>query len=104
MNRNYELMFIVRPDMVEEDLNKLISTLESSVTAAGGSTKTEVWGKRRLAYREGRFNDGIFVLMMIDGIGPVGHQLQRRPRGTGPGIKVLNVRTDGELQRINQIQ
>ncbi len=32
MNRNYELMFIVRPDMVEEDLNKLISTLESSVT------------------------------------------------------------------------
>ena len=29
MNRTYELMFIVRPDMVEEDLNKLISTLES---------------------------------------------------------------------------
>ena len=68
MNRNYELMFIVRPDMVDEDLNKLISTLESSVTSAGGTTKSEVWGKRRLAYRVGRFNDGIFVLMLIDGV------------------------------------
>ncbi len=87
MNRNYELMFIVRPDMVEEDLNKLISTLESSVTAAGGTTKTEVWGKRRLAYRVGRFNDGIFVLMMIDGIGAVVHELERRLRVTEPVIK-----------------
>jgi len=43
MNRKYELMFIVRPDMVEEDLNKLISTLESSITSAGGTTKSEVW-------------------------------------------------------------
>jgi small subunit ribosomal protein S6 len=49
MNRSYEVMFIVRPDMVEEDLNKLISTLDSTVTSAGGTTKTEVWGKRRLA-------------------------------------------------------
>ena len=29
MNRTYELMFIVRPDMTEEDLDKLISTLQS---------------------------------------------------------------------------
>src|SRR5258707_9380837 len=104
MNRNYELMFIVRPDMVEEDLNKLISTLESSVTSAGGTTKTEVWGKRRLAYRVGRFNDGIFVLMMIDGVGAVVHELERRLRVTEPVIKFLTVRTDEELKRIDKIK
>jgi ribosomal protein S6 len=71
MNRNYELMFIVRPDMVDEDLNKLISTLESSVTSAGGTAKSEVWGKRRLAYKVGKFNDGIFVLMLIEATGAV---------------------------------
>src|SRR5260370_35356548 len=65
MNRKYELMFIVRPDMVDGDLNKLISTLESSVTSAGGTTKSEVWGKRRLAYKEGRFNHGSFVLVIV---------------------------------------
>ena len=104
MNRNYELMFIVRPDMVDEDLNKLISTLESSVASAGGTTKSEVWGKRRLAYKVGRFNDGIFVLMMIDASGAVVHEVERRLRVTEPVIKFLTVRTDKELKRLDKIR
>jgi small subunit ribosomal protein S6 len=104
MNRNYELMFIVRPDMVEEDLNKLISTLESSVTAAAGTAKSEVWGKRRLAYRVGKFNDGIFVLMMIEASGAVVHEVERRLRVTEPVIKFLTVRTDEELKRLDKIK
>src|SRR5260370_40214822 len=104
MNRNYELMFIVRPDMVDEDLSKLISTLESSVTTAGGTAKSEVWGKRRLAYRVGRFNDGIFVLMMIEATGAVVHEVERRLRVTEPVIKFLTVRTDEELKRLENIQ
>ena len=39
MNRTYELMFIVRPDMADEDLDKLISNLESTVTSAAGTVK-----------------------------------------------------------------
>ena len=104
MNRNYEVMFIVRPDMVEEDLNKLISTLESSVTSAGGSAKSEVWGKRRLAYKVGRFNDGIFVLMLIDAAGAVVHEVERRLRVTEQVIKFLTVRTDEELKRLDKIK
>src|SRR6202162_4244785 len=104
MNRNYEVMFIVRPDMVEEDLNKLISTLESSVTSAGRTTKGEVWGKRRLAYKVGRFNDGIFVLMLIDAVGAVVHEVERRLRVTEQVIKFLTVRTDEELKRLDKIK
>jgi len=96
MNRKYELMFIVRPDMVEEDLNKLISTLESSITSAGGTTKSEVWGKRRLAYRVGKFNDGIFVLMLIESTGAAVHEVERRLRVT--------VRTDEELKRLDKVK
>ena len=104
MNRNYEVMFIVRPDMVDEDLNKLIATLESSVTSAGGTAKSEVWGKRRLAYRVGRFNDGIFVLMLIDAAGSTVHEVERRLRVTEPVIKFLTVRTDEELKRLDKIK
>src|SRR5208282_5919019 len=102
MNRNYEVMFIVRPDMVDEDLNKLIATLESSVTSSGGTTKSEVWGKRRLAYRVGKFNDGIFVLMMIEATGAIVHEVERRLRVTEPVIKFLTVRTDEELKRLDK--
>jgi small subunit ribosomal protein S6 len=104
MNRNYEVMFIVRPDMVDEELNKLIATLESSVTSAGGTSKSEVWGKRRLAYRVGRFNDGIFVLMLIDAPGASVHEVERRLRVTEPVIKFLTVRTDEELKRLDKIK
>ena len=66
MNRTYELMFIVRPDMAEEDQDKLISTLESSVTSSGGAVKNvERMGKRRLAYVVRRFHDGIYILLTL---------------------------------------
>ena len=104
MNRTYELMFIVRPDMVEEELNKLISNLGSTVTTAGGTIKSEVWGKRRLAYTVSRFNDGIFVLLIIEGAGATIHELERRLRVTEPVIKFLTVRTDEELKRLDKIK
>jgi small subunit ribosomal protein S6 len=104
MNRTYELMFIVRPDMVDEDLNKLISTLGSSVTAAGGTIKSEIWGKRRLAYTVRKFNDGIFVLLIIDGAGAMVHEVERRLRVTEQVIKFITVRTDEELKRLDKIK
>lgn len=104
MNRSYELMFIVRPDMAEEDLSKLISTLEASVTSAQGTMKSEVWGKRRLAYRVGKFNDGIFVVLILEGSGAMVHELERRLRVTEPVIKFLTIRTDEELKRLDKIK
>ena len=53
MNRTYELMFIVRPDMTDEDQDKLISTLEHAVTSSDGQVKNvEKMGKRRLRVSE----------------------------------------------------
>ncbi|HVM92500.1 MAG TPA: 30S ribosomal protein S6 [Terriglobales bacterium] len=104
MNRSYEVMFIVRPDMVDEDLNKLISTLESSVTSAGGTAKSEIWGKRRLAYKVAKFNDGIFVLLMIEGAGSIVHEVERRLRVTEQVIKFITVRTDEELKRLDKVK
>jgi small subunit ribosomal protein S6 len=105
MNRTYELMFIVRPDMTDEDLEKLISTLQSVVPASGGTVhKVEKMGKRRLAYAVRRFHDGIYVLMVIEGGGAVIHELERRLRVTEPVIKFLTVRIDEEQKRLAKIK
>ncbi len=105
MNRTYELMFIVRPDMAEEDQDKLISTLESAVTSTGGVVKNvERMGKRRLAYRVRRFNDGIYVLLTVEGSGGLIHELERRLRVTEPVIKFLTVRIDEEQKRLDKIK
>jgi small subunit ribosomal protein S6 len=105
MNRTYELMFIVRPDMAEEDQDKLISTLESAVTAASGQVKNvERMGKRRLAYKVRRFQDGIYVLLTVEGSGGLIHELERRLRVSEPVIKFLTVRTDEEQKRLDKIK
>ncbi len=105
MNRTYELMFIVRPDMTEEDLDKLISTLQSVIPTSGGSlVKVEKMGKRRLAYTVRRFHDGIYVLLVIEGGGPVIHELERRLRVSEPVIKFLTVRVDEEHKRLDKIK
>ena len=105
MNRTYELMFIVRPDMLDDDLDKLVSTLEATVTTAGGSVKSvERMGKRRLAYAVRRFHDGIYILLTVEGGGAVIHELERRLRVTEPVIKFLTVRIDEEQKRLDKIK
>ena len=105
MNRTYELMFIVRPDMTEEDLDKLIATLSGVVTPSGGNVqKVDKMGKRRLAYTVKRFHEGIYVLMVVEGGGAVIHELERRLRVTEQVIKFLTVRTDEEQKRLDKVK
>jgi small subunit ribosomal protein S6 len=105
MNRTYELMFIVRPDMTEEDQDKLISTLESAVTSSGGQVKNvEKMGKRRLAYTVRKFHDGLYILLTFEGGGGLVHELERRLRVSEPVIKFLSVRIDEEQKRLDKIK
>ncbi|HKW16101.1 MAG TPA: 30S ribosomal protein S6 [Terriglobales bacterium] len=105
MNRTYELMFIVRPDMTEEDQDKLISNLEHAVTSSGGQMKNvEKMGKRRLAYTVRKFSDGFFMLLTFDGSGGLVHELERRLRVSEPVIKFLSVRIDEEQKRLDKIK
>ena len=105
MNRIYELMFIVRPDMVDEDLDKLISTVEHQVTTAGGTVKNiERMGKRRLAYLVRGFADGMYILVTIEGPGSVISEVERRLRVTEPVIKFITVRVDEEQKRLAKVK
>jgi small subunit ribosomal protein S6 len=105
MNRTYELMFIVRPDMADEDLEKLLANLESTVTGAAGAVKAvDRMGKRRLAYMVRKFREGVYILMTIEGTGAVVHELERRLRVTEPVIKFMTVRIDEEQKRLEKIK
>ena len=77
--RKYEVMFIVRPDVVDEDLDKLVANLETSVTTAGGHVAhTERMGKRRLAYIVRKFQEGTYILFQVEGPGSVIKEFERR--------------------------
>ncbi len=105
MQRTYELMFIVRPDMTDEDQDKLVANLESQVGTAGGTVKSvERMGKRRLAYLVRRFQDGIYILMTLEGDGAMVKEVERRLRVTEPVIKFITVRVDEEQKRMAKVK
>jgi small subunit ribosomal protein S6 len=105
MNRTYEIMFIVRPDMEEADQDKLIETFSGYVTSGGGSVKsTEKMGRRRLAYTVQKFNDGIYVLLVVEAPASLVSELERRLRVQEQVIKFITVRMDEEDKRVAKIK
>ena len=105
MLRVYEVMFIVRPDTAEEDVDKLIAGFSDNVTKGGGVVKTiEKMGRRKLAYTVRKFNDGNYVLLTIEANGAVVLELERRLRVTEPVIKFITVRVDEEHKRMAKIK
>jgi small subunit ribosomal protein S6 len=105
MDRFYEVMFIVRPDVEDADLDKLIAGFEQTVVNGGGTVRsTEKWGRRRLAYTVRKFNDGNYILMTIDADGALVHELERRLRVSEPVIKFITVRMDEEQKRLDKVK
>lgn len=105
MSRSYEVMFIVRPDVAEEDVDKLIAGFATTVANGGGAIKTtEKMGRRKLAYMVRKFNDGNYVLLTIDANGAVVAELERRLRVSEPVIKFITVRMDEEEKRLAKVK
>ena len=105
MSRLYEVMFIIRPDMAEEDADKLIAGFSSTVTNGGGVVKSvEKMGRRKLAYVVRKFADGAYVLLTIEASGPVVLELERRLRVSEPVIKFITVRMDEEEKRLAKVK
>src|SRR5581483_1918651 len=96
----YEIIFIVRPDVAEEDVAKLITQLEGAVATSGGKVeKVEKMGRRRLAYRVKRQREGYYVLFLLEGGGETVKEFERRLKVTDTVIKFLTVRIDEQLRR-----
>ena len=103
--RNYEIIFIVRPDVTEEDVDKLIAQMEGVVTGAGGQVeKVEKLGRRRLAYRVEKQREGIYVLFRLQGSGDTVKEFERRLKVLDTVIKYLTIRIDEDLERAEKFK
>jgi small subunit ribosomal protein S6 len=102
---NYEIMFIVNPNVAEDEIEKINSQLEGIVTAGGGKIgKIEKMGKRRLAYPVDKFTDGFYVLFVMTANGAIVREMERRLRVMDPVIKYLTVRMDEDMKRLDKIK
>jgi len=104
--RQYDLIFICRPDTPEADVDKVISTVEHAATEKGAKIeKAEKWGRKRMAYRIQRLREGFYVYMTLKSShGEVVKELERRLKVADPVMKYLTVRVDEELKRQEKLK
>ena len=103
--RHYEIMFIVNPNVPEEEIDKINAQIESIITSGNGKVeKIEKMGKRRLAYEVDKQREGYYVLFAIVANGDIIKECERRLRVMDAVIKYLTVRTDEEVRRLEKIR
>lgn len=96
--KQYELVYIAAPEATEEQLAALATEVQQVVGRFQGTIeKTDVWGRRRLAYQIGRYKEGIYVLHVINATGELVKELDRRLKVTDNIVRHLIVRVDEEL-------
>ena len=103
--RTYELMFIVNPDAGDEEVVKLSEGVQKIITSQGGSiTKTEMMGKRQLAYEINHKKDGTYVLLEVEGSGAEIAEVERRMRVNDQILRYMTVRVDEMRRRADKLK
>ena len=61
--RDYEVLYIVRADLEDDKVQDIVKRVNTLIEKAGGSLeRTNVWGKRKLAYEVKHQKEGSYVL------------------------------------------
>ena len=105
--RVYELGFILKPDLPEQEAQESLETVKQVLTSGGASVdKVDDWGKRPLAYRVHGFWSGhyIFIQYSINGDRSLNRELERRLRVSDHVIKYMVIRIDEDLKRLAKAQ
>jgi small subunit ribosomal protein S6 len=103
--RTYEIVFIVDPAASEDEVMKLSEAAQKIITTQGGSiTKTEMMGRRQLAYQINHKKDGIYVLLEVEGSGVEIAELERRLRVNDQILRYLTVRVDEDRRRAEKLR
>lgn len=101
--RLYEEVFIVKPDASEEEAKGVVDLLSKTVTDQGGAIeKIDEWGRRNLAYKVGRYTEGIYYIVKFSAQPDTVKEVERRLRVNDFIVKFLTVRLDERLKWVEK--
>lgn len=93
--RNYELTFIIHPEVEDEGITDMLEKVSQFITDGGGQvTRVDRWGRRRLAYPIKKQTEGYYVLMQVQLDPQSIGELERNLKLTEEVIRHLLVRAE----------
>ena len=108
----YEALYIVMPDMSDDEIQTVAKTVETLVTENGGAiVRSEIWGKRKLAYKVKHQTEGCYVLLRFTAEPEFIEKLEAHFRLAEPIIRFLvsffdekTLRLEAEQQKRNEAE
>lgn len=91
----YETMYILRPDLNDEQVEQAIAKYENLVREQGAENiQIQNRGKRRLAYEINRQRDGIYIQLNYTGPGKIIAPLERAMRLSEEVIRYMTIKQE----------
>ena len=101
--RTYDVLFILSPQVPEEEAKTLVDDFKRIAESTGATLKNEeAWGRRRLAYPILKSNEGIYHLFVFESAGSLA-ELDRRMRNSDRVLRHIIVRTDLDQKRADKL-
>ena len=93
----YETMYILRPDLGDEQVDSAIAKYQTLIQEQGAENiEIQHRGKRRLAYEIKRQREGVYIQMNYQGPGTIVAPLERAMRLSEDVIRYLTIKQEGE--------
>ncbi len=103
--RTYEALYICTPEMEEGDIQTVSQEVENLVTSNGGSiVRSEIWGKRKLAYMVKKYSEGSYILLRFHAQPDFVAKLEQYFRLSDSIFRFLVVHFDDHMLRIEEEQ
>ena len=94
----YETMYILRPDIAEDEVNTHIEKYNKLLQEFGGKIlDSQMRGKRRLAYQIAKHREGIYVQLSHQGDGQHIFKIEKAMRLSEDVIRYMTVKQEGPL-------
>ena len=103
--RTYEALYIANPEMEEGDIQTLSQEVENLVTTNGGTiVRSEIWGKRKLAYMVKKYSDGNYILLRFQANPEFIQKLEQWFKLSDAVFRYLIVHFDEHMLRVEEEQ
>jgi len=102
--RNYDIGFIINPELTEEEIKKTINSVTTVIEDNGGIIeKLDEWGRKRLVYPIQKHKEGIYTFIYAELTGDVVEKIERRLKLNEKIIRFIVVRLDDKLKKSNKL-
>ena len=99
--RMYETIYIVKPDLADEDTKALNAKVQEVITTANGEIKKlEDWGLRKLAYPISKIPRGRYMYMRFDAVAETIAEMERRLRLDDRVLRYQSVKLEKEIAAV----